>query len=207
MSIRVSNIAHSGPDPTLCCPSSFSLQSRCPTWSSTPTCLKRLNTTAPWFSPALLKAPRSPSHGSTAPRPSRMTARESRWKESVHVTFFPFLMLHNKKKLCISETLEWSLLSPFWICSYLYFLLWFAPQGDSSSTLTITNVLRSDLTGPIYCKASNALTNKSSTPFNLTVYCKYCNHTAAFLTSSAKPCGRNPPPIYQLAKSDAPKLN
>ncbi|XP_030597353.1 carcinoembryonic antigen-related cell adhesion molecule 1-like [Archocentrus centrarchus] len=43
-------------------------------------------------------------------------------------------------------------------------------RGDSSSTLTIGNVLRSDLTGPIYCTASNALTNKTSAPFNLTVY-------------------------------------
>nr|XP_024654204.1 carcinoembryonic antigen-related cell adhesion molecule 6-like [Maylandia zebra] len=44
-------------------------------------------------------------------------------------------------------------------------------KTNSSSVLTIKNVLRTDLVGPIYCTASNSLTTKSTTtPFNLTVY-------------------------------------
>ncbi|KAM3596595.1 uncharacterized protein V6R79_017485 [Siganus canaliculatus] len=40
----------------------------------------------------------------------------------------------------------------------------------SSSTLTITGVLRTDLSGPIYCSAANKLETEKSAPFNLTVY-------------------------------------
>ncbi|XP_051812118.1 carcinoembryonic antigen-related cell adhesion molecule 20-like [Acanthochromis polyacanthus] len=40
----------------------------------------------------------------------------------------------------------------------------------ASSMLTITGVLRTDLVGPIYCKAANPLDTKSSPAFNLTVY-------------------------------------
>lgn len=55
-------------------------------------------------------------------------------------------------------------------------VLGFVSQTNSSSVLTIKNVLRTDLVGPIYCTASNSLTTKSTaTPFNLTVYCKYCS--------------------------------
>uniref|UniRef100_A0A3Q4N7I4 Carcinoembryonic antigen-related cell adhesion molecule 5-like n=1 Tax=Neolamprologus brichardi TaxID=32507 RepID=A0A3Q4N7I4_NEOBR len=44
-------------------------------------------------------------------------------------------------------------------------------RTNLSSVLTIKNVLRTDLVGPIYCAASNSLTTKSTaTPFNLTVY-------------------------------------
>ncbi|CAI5692122.1 unnamed protein product [Oreochromis niloticus] len=44
-------------------------------------------------------------------------------------------------------------------------------KTNSSSVLTIKNVLRTDLVGPIYCTASNSLTTKTTTtPFNLTVY-------------------------------------
>lgn len=44
-------------------------------------------------------------------------------------------------------------------------------KTNLSSVLTIKNVLRTDLVGPIYCTASNSLTAKSTaTPFNLTVY-------------------------------------
>ncbi|KAL3984492.1 hypothetical protein ACER0C_016117 [Sarotherodon galilaeus] len=44
-------------------------------------------------------------------------------------------------------------------------------KTNSSSVLTIKNVLRTDLVGPIYCSASNSLTTKTTTtPFNLTVY-------------------------------------
>ncbi|KAM6899963.1 cell adhesion molecule CEACAM20-like [Xenentodon cancila] len=39
-----------------------------------------------------------------------------------------------------------------------------------SSTLTIRNVLRSDLVGPIYCTAENTLEKGTSAPFNLTVF-------------------------------------
>nr|XP_046273155.1 carcinoembryonic antigen-related cell adhesion molecule 5-like [Scatophagus argus] len=43
-------------------------------------------------------------------------------------------------------------------------------EEDLSSTLTITDVLRSDLVGPIYCTAANDLETEKSAPFNLTVY-------------------------------------
>lgn len=43
-----------------------------------------------------------------------------------------------------------------------------------STTLTIVDVLRSDLTRPISCTAANKLETEKSAPFNLTVYCKYC---------------------------------
>ncbi|XP_069580900.1 carcinoembryonic antigen-related cell adhesion molecule 20 [Brachyistius frenatus] len=43
-------------------------------------------------------------------------------------------------------------------------------EGESSSTLTVTGVLRSDLVGPIYCTAANALETEKSAPFNLTVH-------------------------------------
>ncbi|XP_031598163.1 carcinoembryonic antigen-related cell adhesion molecule 5-like [Oreochromis aureus] len=44
-------------------------------------------------------------------------------------------------------------------------------KTNLSSMLTIKNVLRTDLVGPIYCTASNSLTTKTTTtPFNLTVY-------------------------------------
>lgn len=39
-----------------------------------------------------------------------------------------------------------------------------------SSTVTIANVLRSDLVGPIFCTAANTLEMKKSAPFNLTVH-------------------------------------
>lgn len=51
-------------------------------------------------------------------------------------------------------------------------------QAELSSTLTITGVLRSDLVGPIYCKAANQLEMETSAAFNLTVYCEYCTCTA-----------------------------
>ncbi|XP_029920215.1 carcinoembryonic antigen-related cell adhesion molecule 5 [Myripristis murdjan] len=41
---------------------------------------------------------------------------------------------------------------------------------DNLSTLTIANVLRSELDGPIYCTAANKLETEKSAPFNLTVY-------------------------------------
>ncbi|XP_027142438.1 carcinoembryonic antigen-related cell adhesion molecule 5 [Larimichthys crocea] len=43
-------------------------------------------------------------------------------------------------------------------------------DAELSSTLTITGVLRSDLVGPIYCKAANQLEMETSAAFNLTVY-------------------------------------
>ncbi|KAF1382052.1 hypothetical protein PFLUV_G00160410 [Perca fluviatilis] len=43
-------------------------------------------------------------------------------------------------------------------------------QMGQSSTLTITEVLRTDLVGPIYCTAANQLQSQTSAPFNLTVY-------------------------------------
>ncbi|XP_034747444.1 carcinoembryonic antigen-related cell adhesion molecule 2 [Etheostoma cragini] len=43
-------------------------------------------------------------------------------------------------------------------------------EAGLSSTLTITDVLRGDLVGPIYCTAANQLQNQKSAPFNLTVY-------------------------------------
>ncbi|XP_068603614.1 carcinoembryonic antigen-related cell adhesion molecule 5 [Brachionichthys hirsutus] len=39
-----------------------------------------------------------------------------------------------------------------------------------SSQLTITGVLRTDLVGPIYCRAGNTMDDETSAPFNLTVY-------------------------------------
>ncbi|KAK9527102.1 hypothetical protein VZT92_015764 [Zoarces viviparus] len=39
-----------------------------------------------------------------------------------------------------------------------------------SSTLTITDVLRTDLVGPIFCTAANKLQTEKSAPFSLTVY-------------------------------------
>nr|XP_015828862.2 carcinoembryonic antigen-related cell adhesion molecule 1 [Nothobranchius furzeri] len=41
---------------------------------------------------------------------------------------------------------------------------------DNSSKLTIKDVLRSDLMGPIFCKAENSLQSAQSPAFNLTVY-------------------------------------
>ncbi|CAK6979416.1 carcinoembryonic antigen-related cell adhesion molecule 1-like [Scomber scombrus] len=41
---------------------------------------------------------------------------------------------------------------------------------EESSTLTINNVLRSDLVGPIFCTAVNKLETEKSSGFNLTVY-------------------------------------
>uniref|UniRef100_A0A3Q3J196 Ig-like domain-containing protein n=1 Tax=Monopterus albus TaxID=43700 RepID=A0A3Q3J196_MONAL len=52
-------------------------------------------------------------------------------------------------------------------------------QG-TSSMLTITDVFRTDLLGPIYCTAANNLQMNKSPPFNLTVYCEYCTHSAEF---------------------------
>lgn len=43
-------------------------------------------------------------------------------------------------------------------------------EEAASSELTITGVLRTDLIGPIYCTAANALETDKSAPFNLTVY-------------------------------------
>ncbi|XP_044192063.1 carcinoembryonic antigen-related cell adhesion molecule 1-like [Thunnus albacares] len=43
-------------------------------------------------------------------------------------------------------------------------------DGETSSTLTITDVLRSDLVGPIYCTAANKLETEKSAAFNLTVF-------------------------------------
>uniref|UniRef100_A0A3Q1IN16 Ig-like domain-containing protein n=2 Tax=Anabas testudineus TaxID=64144 RepID=A0A3Q1IN16_ANATE len=43
-------------------------------------------------------------------------------------------------------------------------------QDKTSSVLTITGVLRTDLLGPIYCTARNNLQTAQSAPFNLTVY-------------------------------------
>ncbi|XP_031163566.1 carcinoembryonic antigen-related cell adhesion molecule 5 isoform X2 [Sander lucioperca] len=43
-------------------------------------------------------------------------------------------------------------------------------QMGLSSTVTIANVLRTDLVGPIYCRAANQLQSQTSAPFNLTVY-------------------------------------
>lgn len=48
-----------------------------------------------------------------------------------------------------------------------------------STTLTIVDVLRSDLTRPISCTAANKLETEKSAPFNLTVYCKYCTTRVA----------------------------
>ncbi|KAM6899965.1 uncharacterized protein FYW49_018075 [Xenentodon cancila] len=59
-----------------------------------------------------------------------------------------------------------------------------------SSTLTIRNVLRSDLVGPIYCTAENTLEKGTSAPFNLTVFCKCC--TPLLLFSSVSPPAREP---------------
>ncbi len=59
----------------------------------------------------------------------------------------------------------------------MYFLLWLKSQEEFSSNLTIKDVLRSDLVGPIYCTAANNLETEKSAPFNLTVYCKYCTCT------------------------------
>ncbi|XP_068561341.1 carcinoembryonic antigen-related cell adhesion molecule 5 [Cebidichthys violaceus] len=41
---------------------------------------------------------------------------------------------------------------------------------ELSSTLTITDVLRTDLVSPIFCTAANKLEEEKSAPFNLTVY-------------------------------------
>ncbi|XP_017291671.1 carcinoembryonic antigen-related cell adhesion molecule 5-like [Kryptolebias marmoratus] len=43
-------------------------------------------------------------------------------------------------------------------------------DSDGSSKLTIKDVLRSDLVGPIYCNAKNSKQQRTSPPFNLTVY-------------------------------------
>ncbi|XP_070778149.1 cell adhesion molecule CEACAM5 isoform X3 [Enoplosus armatus] len=43
-------------------------------------------------------------------------------------------------------------------------------EEDKLVTLTIKDVLRSDLVGPIYCTAANKLETEKSAPFNLTVY-------------------------------------
>uniref|UniRef100_A0A3P8WT36 Ig-like domain-containing protein n=1 Tax=Cynoglossus semilaevis TaxID=244447 RepID=A0A3P8WT36_CYNSE len=43
-------------------------------------------------------------------------------------------------------------------------------NADTSSTLTVTGILRSDLTGPVYCTATNNLQKEKSAPFNLTVH-------------------------------------
>ncbi|KAM8840576.1 cell adhesion molecule CEACAM20 [Spinachia spinachia] len=43
-------------------------------------------------------------------------------------------------------------------------------NGELSSNLTIKDVLRTDLVGPIYCTAANKLQLRTSAPFNLTVY-------------------------------------
>nr|XP_020441373.1 carcinoembryonic antigen-related cell adhesion molecule 5-like [Monopterus albus] len=43
-------------------------------------------------------------------------------------------------------------------------------QEGTSSMLTITDVFRTDLLGPIYCTAANNLQMNKSPPFNLTVY-------------------------------------
>uniref|UniRef100_A0A8P4GGX2 Ig-like domain-containing protein n=2 Tax=Dicentrarchus labrax TaxID=13489 RepID=A0A8P4GGX2_DICLA len=41
---------------------------------------------------------------------------------------------------------------------------------ELSSALTIRNVYRTDLVGPIYCRVANNLETENSAPFNLTVY-------------------------------------
>ncbi|KAM9384765.1 cell adhesion molecule CEACAM20 [Pholidichthys leucotaenia] len=43
-------------------------------------------------------------------------------------------------------------------------------QKEHSNLLTIRDVLRSDLAGPIYCHASNAMDTQKSDPFSLMVY-------------------------------------
>ncbi|XP_008299471.1 carcinoembryonic antigen-related cell adhesion molecule 20 isoform X2 [Stegastes partitus] len=63
---------------------------------------------------------------------------------------------------------------------------------EASSSLTFAGVLRTDLVGPIYCTAANALETEKSAPFNLTVYYGPDEVTV----SPAKP------PQYIRAKSD-----
>ncbi|XP_030002471.1 carcinoembryonic antigen-related cell adhesion molecule 5-like [Sphaeramia orbicularis] len=43
-------------------------------------------------------------------------------------------------------------------------------ENEDSSSLTIKNVLRTDLAGPILCSVENKLTSGVSQPFNMTVY-------------------------------------
>ncbi|KAI3358989.1 hypothetical protein L3Q82_015371 [Scortum barcoo] len=43
-------------------------------------------------------------------------------------------------------------------------------EAEMSSELTVRNVRRTDLVGPIYCSAANNLQTEKSAPFNLTVY-------------------------------------
>ncbi|XP_028255011.1 carcinoembryonic antigen-related cell adhesion molecule 2 isoform X2 [Parambassis ranga] len=94
---------------------------------------------------------------------------------------------------------------------------------DSSSVLTITDVFRSDLVGPIYCTAVHPLETAKSAPFNLTVYYgpeavtitatkpdKYIRAKSDFnLTCSA---GSNPPAVLawyrnnDLMKASGPVL-
>ncbi|KAM7373700.1 hypothetical protein PAMP_008534 [Pampus punctatissimus] len=50
------------------------------------------------------------------------------------------------------------------------FLLCIESQEETSSMLTITNVLRSDVVGPIYCTAANKLETEKSAALKLTVY-------------------------------------
>ncbi|XP_028296744.1 carcinoembryonic antigen-related cell adhesion molecule 5 [Gouania willdenowi] len=45
-----------------------------------------------------------------------------------------------------------------------------AKEEELKSVLTIYNVLRSDLIGPIFCSAANKLETEKSAPFNLTVH-------------------------------------
>lgn len=51
-------------------------------------------------------------------------------------------------------------------------------QAEAWSTLTIAQVLRSDVSLPITCTAANKLETESSAPFNVTVYCEYCSPVA-----------------------------
>uniref|UniRef100_UPI003AAC792B uncharacterized protein n=1 Tax=Centroberyx gerrardi TaxID=166262 RepID=UPI003AAC792B len=48
------------------------------------------------------------------------------------------------------------------------------------SKLTINEVLRSDLMGPIYCTAANKLETERSAPFNQSVSCEFCTSAAGF---------------------------
>lgn len=51
-----------------------------------------------------------------------------------------------------------------------------------TNALTVTGVYRTDLRGPIYCIAENALESGKSAPFNMTVSCKYPQiHTFTFI--------------------------
>ncbi|KAG7225255.1 hypothetical protein INR49_014650 [Caranx melampygus] len=51
-------------------------------------------------------------------------------------------------------------------------------NGELSSTLTVEDIFRSELAGPIYCSASNKIEMEKSAPFNLTVY--FSNPPATF---------------------------